>query len=386
MNKLGFNPYIQYFVFNIIILFLYIIKLSRLYNPQIDFIIYYFSILLFFLLCSVKEIFKQSVYEKKIECYFNLKSKKLFINVIYLLFIIGFLANIWQVMNYGMPFLEENKLGRNKEGHYIQYLVNFLLMSSSMSYIAIRENFQSMKKMIIIFILSNINLFVWLNRGAFTLQLITILIYEYIKAKEKRKIKIFVCKFCFFSIIFIMVFSYVGNIRSEYVLESIFKYTINEHYKMDAVYPTWFVWIYIYITSPLENMNRILEEQVPHQHTLGMRMIYPFVAPLFKLTFDSPTNLKPSLEYEAGLNVSTYMVDAITDFGMIGPYIYMIYLIFILRLGQISLKKGIYGMLTYASAMNIALWLSFANAFAIGPFMIAFLFFLFMAWIRDIKF
>lgn len=380
------NPYIQYFLFNFILLGLYVGKLSLLYHPKFEFVIYFLSILLFFLLLSTKFIFNCSLTEKEINNCFNIKKEREFINIVYCFFFIGIISNIWQMINYDIVLFEDNKVNKQFGDHYIQYLVNLLLISSSMAYIAMRENLKNKKKIMgMIFFFSNLNLLIWLNRGAFTLQLVTVLVYEYMKAKQKDKIKKFVLKFFVLGILFLGYFAYIGNIRNEYVIENIFKYTINEHYKMPDGYPNEFVWIYIYLTSPLENMSRIIENQFPYYHTMGMRMFYPFVAPAFKMIFDAPTTLKPPLDNEAGLNVSTYMVDAVTDFGFIGPYIYMVYLLFILRLGQISLRKGLYGILTYASVLNIAFWLSFSNSFAIGPFMIAFLFFLCITWIKDIK-
>jgi hypothetical protein len=184
---------------------------------------------------------------------------------------------------------------------------------------------------------------------------------------------------------FIIFFSYIGNIRTEYVMENIFQYTINDHYHMSNKWPSSFVWLYIYFTSPIENASLIFSGQFISEYKLGMHLFYPFVAPIYKALFFGDTEFIPPLESKAGLIVGTYLPDAFSDFGYVGPYIYMIALVILLRIGQKSLKKGIYGFLCYVSALNIAFWMMFTNAFAIGPFMISYLFFLLFAWVKDVK-
>jgi len=79
------------------------------------------------------------------------------------------------------------------------------------------------------------------------------------------------------------------------------------------------------------------------------------------------------------------MVDATTDFGLIGPFVYMSILAFILYIGRLSLKKGIYGFFSYISVINISLWMIFSNPFAIAPFLIPFILFTGWGWRKSVK-
>lgn len=385
MKNLIFNPFRIYLIFNITVFFFYLLQLSELYKPSLEFIGYYISILLFFSIISFKFFFSHKKYLNNIPQVLQINNEIQYIWITIFLFIIGFIANIYQILNYGIPLLVENKVDRIIGNHYIQYLVNFMMMSSIMAYIGFRTFHKKIKfVMLLILIFSIGSLAVWLNRGAFTLLFLTILIYEYSFAIVNKIQKKFYLILIGLIIIFFGIFNYVGNLRVEYVMEHIFKYTINDHYQMNNIFPSWFVWIYIYLTSPLENINQILLYQSISEYRYGMQLFYPFVAPIAKNIFD-PITLYPPLDNEAGLNVSTFLVDAISDFGYIGPYIYMIFLICFLRIAQISMKRGIYGFLAYISAINIALWMVFVNSFAVGPFMIAYIFYIFMAWHNSFK-
>lgn len=383
---LFFNPYKQYLIFNLVIIILYVFQLSNLYHPTLSFCFYYLSILFFFFLLSLKHNGSTRCCLNFWKTIIEVRDPAFYDCVMVCLFLIGISANVYQIIKYGFPLLLENKVDRIHGDHYVQYLVNLLTMSSMMAYVGMREKILRRYGLyFFILVMSVFNLVIWLNRGAFSLIVLIIIYYEYIKAMTGGKLKNFYFKLILYSSLFLLFFGYIGDLRVEYVMENIFKHTINEHYGMDENYPSWFVWIYIYITSPLENIRRILVDQSPHEYTLGLKMVYPFVAPLFKMIFAQNRGLYPPLDEEAGLNVSSYMESAIMDFDLAGPYVYMIYLFIVLRIGQISLRKGVYGLLCYVSAINMSLWMVFVNSLAIGPFMISYLFFLALAWRKDVK-
>jgi hypothetical protein len=319
----------------------------------------------------------------------TIDDKTLYIKLVVLIFLIGFLTNLFLLSRYGLPFLGENLVSLDPDIstqiHYPMYLVNLLIISSMMGYIGIK-NYTGCKKflMIFIFIISFISLSVWLTRGFASVIMLTIIIYEFTRALYYNRLTKYIMKGFLLFIIFILFFSFVGNLRLEYVLKEVYGQSLNEFWGMSNKYPKWFVWLYIYITSPLENASQLMSQSVT-QYKYGMLLFYVFVAPIHKYFFMTRTNLYPALFDTAGLNASTFMIDAITDFGYIGPYIYIVALFLIMRIGQLSLDKGIYGLLCYISTINIALWMIFSNAIAVGPFMITFLFFLIMTWRKHIQ-
>jgi hypothetical protein len=319
----------------------------------------------------------------------EIDDKSLYIKAVAFLFLIGFLTNLYLILSYGLPFLAENLIDRDPDLyskiHYPMYLVNLLIISAMMGYIGIR-NYKGYKKifMIFVFIASFLSLSVWLARGFASLIVLTIIIYELIRSLSYNKLTKYILNGIIVTVIFILFFNYVGNLRYEYVLRVVYGETLNEFWGMSNKYPTWFVWFYIYLTSPLENASQLLSQSVI-QYKYGMLLFYVFIAPIHKNMFLTKTNLYPTLEGTAGLNVSTFIRDAITDYGYIGPYIYLVMLFLIMRIGQLSLDRGIYGLLCYISTINIALWMIFDNALSVGPFVITFLFFLVMAWRKHIK-
>lgn len=378
-----FNPYIMCSIVNLAAVGLYLLQLSNLYNPDIFFVLYYLSPIIFLIMININGVLrKKDVLDSGCLKKINIKSYNKWV---YVLFILGVLASIYQITVFGMPLSLENKVNRPIGDHYVQYLVNFLQIAASMSYVSWRLKFETNKwKCIVIILLSLAFLSVWLNRGAFTLFLLTIVIVEYLRAKMNSRLIRFYTKFAVASIIFIWLFNYVGNTRIEYVFTYIYGHTLNAHYGFTEDYPSWFIWIYIYASSSLENASLIWLNQDVFEYRLGANMLYPFIAPFFK--DDLPHSVFfPPLDYSAGLNVSTYLPSSIEDFGYVGPYIYMLYLTLYYRIAVKSLDNDVYGLLCYISVLHMSLWMIFANPFAIGPNLIAVLFFMFLSWISRVK-
>jgi hypothetical protein len=384
----------MFLLFNLIILLMYWFGLSSLYSGSNTlFVLYYLSLLLFYFVLSLNYFNSFKKYNNKVnlKTILTIDDKKLYIKLVVFLFLVGFLANLYLILRYGLPFLNENLVSKGVDSdlsrkiHYIMYLVNFLIISAMMAYIGIK-NYKGYKKsiMAIILIISFVSLSIWLSRGFASVIMLTIIIYEFINALYYNKITKYIIIWIFVVLCFLLFFTYLGNLRLEFVINELYGMTLNDFWGMSNKYPTWFVWLYIYFTSPLENANQLFGQTVL-QHKYGMLLFYVFVAPIHKYLFLSKTSLYPVLEANAGLTVSTFIIDAITDFGYSGPYIYIGVLFMMMRIGQLSLDKGIYGLLCYISTINMALWMIFTNAMSIGPFMIIFLFFLIMAWRKNIK-
>jgi len=371
---------------------LYWLRLSSLYSESnTSFVFYYFSFILFFIVLSITYFnsFDKYSSKSKLKPILTIDNKSLYIKSAVFLFLVGFLTNLYLILTYGLPFMAENLVDRDpdlfKTIHYPMYLVHLLIISAMMGYIGIRE-YKRYKKilMIVIFIASFFSLSVWLARGFASVIIITIIVYEFVRALYYNNITKYILIGIISVVVFVFFFNYIGNLRLEFVLKYIYGETLNEYWGMSNKYPTWFVWFYIYFTSPLENANHLLSQSVT-QYKYGMLLFYVFVAPIHKYMFLEKTNLFPVLDETAGLNVSTFIIDAITDFGYVGPYIYIAALFIVMRIGQLSVDKGIYGLLCYISTINIALWMIFANALSVGPFVITFMFFLAMAWRKHIK-
>lgn len=378
-----FNPYIICGIINFGIIGLYLLQLSSLYNPDIFFVLYYLSSIIFLLVFNINGVLsKKCILDFKCLKLINMKTYNRWI---YVLFILGILSSIYQIVVFGTPLEIENKVNRPIGDHYVQYIVNFLQISAIMSYTGLRLNCGKNKWEYIIITLVSISfLSIWLNRGAFTLFFFTIVVVEYLRAKLNNKMMRFYVIFILLIMFFVWLFDYVGNMRIEYVFTYIYGHTLNAHYGFSEEYPSWFVWIYIYASSSLENASLIWLNQGVFEYRMGANMFYPFIAPFFKNDLPHSTFFPP-LDYTAGLNVSTYLPNSIEDFGYIGPYIYMLYLSLYYRIAVKSLNISIYGLLCYISVLHMSLWMIFVNPFAIGPNLITVLFFIILSWKNKIK-
>lgn len=378
------NPFFIYICWNIIVIFLYALNLSSLYTVDILFLIIYLFPVMFFALLNInkiKKISKKRIYE--IENDKTISDN--FFYIMWILFVIGLIASVYQIVMFGTPLELENKVNRPIGDHYVQYLVNLLPMVSMMAYTAIRFNFGRKISNITILILSLALLAIWLNRGAYTPFIVTIFFIEYIKSAFNNNIRKYFFSIFIAGSIFVFIFGYVGNLRTEYVMNNIYHCTVNQWYGMPDYIPTGLAQLYIYLTSPLENARHMFFEQVPWEYHYGVEMLYPYVAVFNKNIFDAHTNFYPYLDYTlpVGLNVSTYFQSALLDFGLIGPYIYMIYITLYFRISYKFCHANVYGLLGNISLIHMSLWMVFVNAFAIGPTLITTLMFIVLSWIRE---
>lgn len=380
------NPFVTYIVWNIFILGLYFLDLTSLYEADFLFGFVYFLPVLFLCVINYNKLEKIN-FDSILKIIEDKSHRKIFFTFLYAMFLIGVLASIYQIVNYGTPLTLDNKINRPSGDHYVQYLVNFLTVSSMMAYVSIRFGFGHTKKNIMICVISIILLSVWLNRGAYTPFLVTVVFVEYILAKKKNKEKSFYLLGLILLVLFMILFGYVGNLRMEYVMEYVYHCTINQWYGMPEYIPTGFVQLYIFLTSPLENAKHIYFEQCVWEYQYGIKMVYPFVAPFVKELFSESANIFPYLDktLPVGLNVSTYIHSAVVDFGYIGPYIYMIYISIFFRLCKFFCTRNIFGLLADISLIQMSLWMVFVHAFAVGPFLINMLIFIIVAWIVDGK-
>lgn len=375
------NPFFTYVVWNVCILVLYFLELTSLYEADVLFAFVFFLPVIFLSAINYNSFGKIN-FASICRIIEDRAHVNIFFVCLYVMFWIGVLASIYQIVNYGTPLELEDKINRPIGDHYVQYLVNFLTISSMMSYVAVRFKFGNRIKSISICIVSIALLAIWLNRGAYAPFLVTVIFIEYILAKINNKINKFYLLMVVISISFVILFGYVGSLRMEYVMEYVYHCTINQWYGMPEYIPTGFVQLYIYLTSSLENARHMLFEQSVWEYQYGVKMVYPFVAPFVKDLFSESTNIFPYLDktLPVGLNVSTYFQSALIDFGYIGPYIYMIYISFYFRICKFFCVKNIFGLLADISLIHMSFWMVFVHAFAIGPFMINMLFFIIIAW------
>ena len=109
---------------------------------------------------------------------------------------------------------------------------------------------------------------VWILTGCLLFELLL-----YVKRTGKTKVsgKTFLLLVGVFVAV-VFAFDYFGSIRTATLFSS-----VSSQYKMNVDVPDGFTWLYIYISSPLENARYALDNIVVKTPTFGAHLFYPFI-------------------------------------------------------------------------------------------------------------
>lgn len=362
---------------------LYNFKLSNLYSPTIEINLITFSIFGGFLILSrytklkdqdIKEIAREFEDDSFYKIYSILST---------IIFVVGTVVFIYNVIKHGFRITASNKIDKQDMDHYGAYFVYMLILAGEIKYLL----FRNYKKVIdaIIFVGTILVLALTLNRGPIGFLFITIGIYEvfnFINIKEniskKKKYGIYAG---FFALIagFIWFFGYVGNMRMEYVLRAVYKRTLWQHYGVSIMIPSGLLWVYMYLTSPIENVAYALA----NQHSIGnaflSNLFYPFIKFIanifgcgnqFKDWLISRGAYTPYLEKKVGLNAMTFIPESFQDGNVVGFIIYLLIYILLayIAIRIIKSKKDytpVGRILIYTNIVSMLLWSIFVNSFKI---------------------
>lgn len=309
----------------------YDLSLSSLYKPNVIINAVAVLVILNFLFLSFR--YKNNI--KQVYYIFdNIQINNACFLVLFLIFLLGLFSFIVNLKFGYLRFFSSNKGG----SHYIKYsyFLNMLIPVSMIFYFIARTE-KKIKNKIIFFAFSFFSLFMIfcnLSRGPILYWIIGVTIYEiahfFKNSKTKKITKKQVLILLILLVITIWGFGFIGEIRtSGYGWIS-----TNDHYKMIMNFPKGFTWVYIYLSSPLENLREILTNQIPNYLQLGNNLFYPFVKGIANIFgrgqeyikfLDNTSSVYPYLASTYGLNVSSFVADAIQDFGYFGIFIYLFF-------------------------------------------------------------
>lgn len=360
----------------LVVLSFYTMGLSTLYNPSIEGV---FSVITSIVVFGVTSVGIKTLMPEMLISLSNNRHPVLK-KLMWICFLAGTLAFFYEAITVTLPIFKENKMERETE-HFIHYITNFLQISLPLAYLDWRIN--KNRSSAIIFSLSNILLGMWLSRGFILLLLVTVLVVEYTLYLKNKNIKAIVYIFLIL-VAFLSLFSFIGNYRVEYAYQELYSFSLNAQYGMSEIYPKWFVWFYIYLTSSIENFNFYIEND-NFEWNNGYLLVYPFaklVSNIFDLDLPQTWEIiqLPKLWYSAGLNVGSYLTSAIHDFGILGLLIYPIaYALLgyfqnyvVKKNNQIMIAVQIYILTLYA-------WTPFYHSLAMGSLIINLLILIFAA-------
>lgn|GEM_PF-712674 len=371
------------FILWTVAIILYNFKLSNLYKPTIIVNIIVMCISVSFLIMS-KYVFLEDVDINKMFLKFTqgkdtYKIYNTISNLIFTAALIMFSINVYK---YGLAILEDNKIDKQSLEHFATYVVYMLVLCGQIKYILYR-NYKK-KTDLLLLIGSIVILVLTLNRGPIAFLIITIGIYEvfnFVNIKNtlsKKRIHLTYLGFIGMVILFVCFFGYIGNLRMKFVLENIYFKTLWEHYGVSEIMPSPIVWVYIYLTSPLENVAYSLAHQLLIGNGFFVNLFYPFIkfgantlgkGEALKGWLMSRGRYVPHLQNEVGLSAMSFIPEAFQDAGVLG---FIVYLAIYLLLAYMSIKviknKKLSPMgkvLIYGNIVSILLWSIFVNSFKI---------------------
>ncbi|EQB88384.1 hypothetical protein J2Z44_000959 [Clostridium punense] len=370
------------FILWIMSLTLYDLRLSSLYNPTITINIIGISIWGSFFILS------RYIFLKKEDITYTLENvKKYGVNEIYsvaanVIFVLGLSLFAYNVNKYGLTILEENRVNKQPLDHYSSYVIYMLVLASEIKYILFR-NYRKILDLII-FMISIFALFLTLNRGPIAFLFVTIALYEVFnfinisKRLSKTQRYITYGSLSLLIIGFVIFFGFVGNLRMEYVLEEVYQTTLWEHYGVSTLMPSALLWVYVYITSPFENIAfSLVNETVSYAYFNNL--LYPFIkfsanligkGEEYKAWLIGRGSYTPYLQEKVGLNAATFIPEAYQDFGFIGFIVYLgIYILIAYSTIKIMKTKVGYSslgkILIYTNGTSMLIWTVFTNSFKI---------------------
>lgn len=230
-----------------------------------------------------------------------------------------------------------------------------------------------------------------LDRGPIVWLLTGIAIYELFSyAQRKGKVTISFRYLLFFlTLITIVIWAFdaFGSTRVTAQGNS----SVSALYQMNVDIPDGLTWIYIYITTPLENARFALEEIDVGELTFGCKMLYPFIKLIANLVgqgdayatwIQSHTVVYSYLKSVAGLTVGSFLLDALQDFSYLGIVLYPLAYGLMTTLFKAMLRtqwlSSFTKVIVYTLVFQETLWSIFDDTVLFGPVLVCAVFFVVM--------
>jgi hypothetical protein len=281
-------------------------------------------------------------------------------------------------------------LGNSQPGDYLEFgipTIHVIIVALSHLMLSVHLNrmYEEKNSMHLIFVLSVLVCdMLTLSRGLF---IFSIMIWGFIKLHYIKIIKFrHLIIFCCFFVAFSYLFGFVGQYRSAYGDPDYAEQILgaSEEFKKSET-PTPYLWLYIYTTSPLANLQHAINrnhEQLDDFSDFFVRCLthqiiskrimnlddehFPLIAP----------NLTVGTVYYYSYNYLGY-------FGLIFTYLYLVFMLFLIPL----VSKGTVYFVPISSMLNALVFLSvFDNMFITGFSLALFLSFFILISRRFLRF
>ena len=313
---------------------LYDLALSKIYHPSfsINFVCI-IIILNFILLCFIIPSDINKIYE--IFSSIKKPKSKSYKRGVYIVLILGIISFVVNYKSGNLRYFNVNKAAVTDIK--LSYFLNMMVPVSLYFYYLFRTNNINNGKIkyLVLCVVSLFLIFCNFSRGPIQYWITGFLFFELANYSSRRHTKRLTTKQLIFIVVILIVgiwgFGYIGDVRTK----SIYLGGTNRHYLMkNEDMPSGFTWVYIYLTSPLENAKYLIDNWYKFNLTLGNNLCYPIIKLLANLLgmgnqysqWLSNTNSNFGYLWNLyGLNVCSFIKDACYDFGIIGIFIYLLF-------------------------------------------------------------
>jgi oligosaccharide repeat unit polymerase len=202
-----------------------------------------------------------------------------------------------------------------------------------------------------------------LGRGIF-LGAVFQIVFVYLQVKPLSSRKIVLLLSVMYIIVF--MFGFIGDTRQT---GNPFNYLVDPRYKqLFESLPSGFLWVYIYVTSPMSNL------------IVNIETINPSFAPIQTLSALLPSVLRdkfttgvedPFELIDTNLNVSTFYSNFLSDYGVFGAFLLIAVLQLIITLLYFNVRKGrVQFMIAYSVVSQCIIFSVFVNLFLLQTYII----------------
>ena len=369
------NPFLAYAIVYFIVLIIYALPFSDLYpNIELEFFCFMvFTIGFSLFLKKYFVLYKNNIadkVEKKISKNFYLK----YVNI-YIIFMLFYLLDFMYMG--AIPLFSPTDTGyRDFEGIPILHVL--LITGNGFFSNILFENYLLFKKkfFIILWILSFIPYILIFTRGSIIVGCITatLIFFSYNKFK-----KTYLLRLILVSLIILYLFGVLGNIRLNQELygeginssETILSFGLASETFRNSIIPDEYFWGYIYISSPMANLQNIMNQSKFDELTIpqaGIILLSECIPDtLNKRIFDiinlDVEVLQPPLLTPA-FNVSTYYSVAGYWMGYLGLFFMYCYYIFLAYIYcSILMKNNRYKIIGIATFSTLVYLSIFSNVY-----------------------
>ena len=198
-------------------------------------------------------------------------------------------------------------------------------------------------------------LFVWpvlvMSRAVLLVALIQFLLVYIISVKIRLR-QLFII--IIYVLGFVYAFGLIGDSRGGGGLKRFTVETfVNDQYvEFAEKIPSGFVWTYLYITTPLNNVNYTIDVLKPEYK---LKYTFRALIPSFIRSNLFDTDDRPLILDDEAFNVTTFFSNFLRDVGVYGSILIVAFLQFIMTFFYFSLKRGSIGSIVSYGAIYFAL-------------------------------